>query len=392
MGAIDLVRTLDIAGIETVVVAGRRNPARYTRAAVAVLEAVDPSLNPDAAVEALLAFAAQQPQRPTLFYDNDGDLMLISRERRRLEHGFRFVMPAETLVEDLVDKGRFQGLAERLQLPVPRGARMSSHDLGGDHGLRYPVIVKPLERHQSPWESLESAKALHIAGSEDLTRLQRRLEESEMELLIQEAIPGPEHLIESYHVYVDTRGAIAGEFTGRKLRTHPRVYGYSTAITITDSDEVKTLGRQIVAALELRGVAKLDFKRAPDGTLKLLEVNPRFNLWHHPGAVAGTNLPALVYADLIGRPRPPLRPIREGVTWCSAHDVQAASHEHIGVARWLRWLAACDVISGFSWNDPLPVPRAGIFRLRHRVASRLRTQRTHEPTAETGAAAPNRTV
>ena len=47
-----------------------------------------------------------------------------------------------------------------------------------------------------------------------------------------------------------------------------------------------------MAALGLRGVAKLDFKRTAAGELVLLEVNPRFNLWHLPGAVAGVNLPA----------------------------------------------------------------------------------------------------
>jgi hypothetical protein len=69
----------------------------------------------------------------------------------------------------------------------------------------------------------------------------------------------------------------------------------------------------LVDALEwLTGGAKLDFKSAPDGRLLLLEINPRFNLWHHLGAVAGVNLPALVYADLVGLPRPATRPARAG--------------------------------------------------------------------------------
>jgi hypothetical protein len=42
--------------------------------------------------------------------------------------------------------------------------------------------------------------------------------------------------------------------------------------------------------------AKLDFKRAPDGALRILEFNPRFNLWHYPGALGGGSLPALVHA------------------------------------------------------------------------------------------------
>ena len=68
--------------------------------------------------------------------------------------------------------------------------------------------------------------------------------------------------------------------------------------------------------LALTGVAKLDFKRDPHGNLRLLEINPRFNLWHHAGAVAGVNIPALVYADLVGMPRPPVARAKAGVRWC----------------------------------------------------------------------------
>jgi predicted ATP-grasp superfamily ATP-dependent carboligase len=119
-----------------------------------------------------------------------------------------------------------------------------------------------------------------------------------MEILAQELVPGPETRIESYHVYVDEAGGIAGEFTGRKIRTYPEAYGHSTALEITDARDVRDQGRDFVHRLNLKGIAKFDFKRGPDGVLHLLEINPRFNLWHHLGAVAGVNLPALVHADI----------------------------------------------------------------------------------------------
>ena len=182
---------------------------------------------------------------------------------------------------------------------------------------------------------------------------------------------GSEDRIESYHAYIDERGRIAGEFTGRKLRTYPRAYGFSTAITITESSEVSELGRRVTLTLELHGVVKVDFKRGPDGRLKLLEVNPRFNLWHHPGALAGVNLPALVYARLLGRALPAPATAREGVTWCSSHDLRAARAEGVGMVRWLRWVAACDATSGFSWDDPFPLPRAALSRARQRLRRRV---------------------
>jgi D-aspartate ligase len=177
-------------------------------------------------------------------------------------------------------------------------------------------------------------------------------------------VPGAESRIESYHAYVDADGRVVGEFTGRKLRTHPPGYGYSTAITITRSHDVAALGREVAARLGMRGVAKLDFKRAPDGRLHLLEINPRFNLWHHPGALAGVNLPALVHADLAGLPRPAARLTDDGIRWCSlAHDWQAARANGIGLARWAAWAVACEGKSGFARDDPLPLVRAALWRL-----------------------------
>ena len=54
---------------------------------------------------------------------------------------------------------------------------------------------------------------------------------------MQEMIPGPETSIESYHVYVDAAGVTAGEFTGRKIRTHPPAYGETTKRETTHETE-----------------------------------------------------------------------------------------------------------------------------------------------------------
>jgi len=34
---------------------------------------------------------------------------------------------------------------------------------------------------------------------------------------------------------------------------------------------------------------------------------------------------------------------------------------------WLRWVAACDAISGLAWDDPFPLARAAAWRARGRL-------------------------
>src|SRR5215831_6788909 len=91
--------------------------------------------------------ASAQPERPVLFYEEDAQLLLVSRYRERLAQAFRFVVADAALVEDLVDKARFQDLAERLHLPVPPARRFEPAGAKpADLGLRFPLIIKPLTR------------------------------------------------------------------------------------------------------------------------------------------------------------------------------------------------------------------------------------------------------
>lgn len=370
VGDVDLVRTLGLAGVKCAVVVEPGAPARYSRAAVRVLDKIDPASHPELAVQQLLDLGHTQKEKPVLYYDGDWDLLLVSRYRQRLREVFRFVVPDAELVEDLVDKARYQEFARRLDIPVPAARRLIGTDqLPESLGLDFPLVAKPLTRHHGTWRAFSQTKARHIEDQQDLFRFYEEFSGSGLEVLMQEVVPGPEDRVVSYHAYVDSSGEIVGEFTDRKLRTYPRTYGYSTAIEITDTADVRDLGRELTRRMKLRpGVAKFDFKRDPNGELILLEVNPRFNLVHHPGALAGVNLPALVYHDLVGLPRPAQGLLRPGVTWCNpAHDFQASRLWGISFPRWLWSFASSKAKSGFAWDDPWPLVRAVLWRVGQRI-------------------------
>ena len=375
LGDTDLLRALGLAGVPCAVAAPPGAPARHSRLARVRLDWADPWEQSDALLGVLERFAAAEPEPPVLFYEDDGDVLLISRQRERLRRHFRFVVPARALVEDLVDKSRFQILAERLGLPVPAARLLDPRTDPAPLDLDFPLVVKPRVRREEQWPAIAGgAKALRVDAEAGLRELWQRLAAAGLPVLVQRLIPGPETQVESYHVYVDERGDTVGEFTGRKLRTWPPAYGGSTALVTSDAPDVAALGRTIVARLGLRGVAKLDFKRAPapDGRLYLLEVNPRFNLWHHLGARAGVNLPALVYADLTGEPRPRRAVARAGVRWCQPwHDALAARAAGVPWLTWLVWTLGCEAKRAIAWDDPLPLAGAllerAMSRLRHRL-------------------------
>jgi D-aspartate ligase len=375
MGDVDMVRALGVAGIPSVYFGPEDDSARLSRHVQVSLPWIDPWEHPSDLADLLLAFARAQPEPLVLFPQTDATLLLASRHRERLAERFRLTLAEPDLVEALVDKSRFQALAAERGLPVPSAQRLRPSPGAPAPAIEvpFPAVVKPLTRTPG-WTSLVGAgKALHVMDQGDFAAAWRELSQLQTDLLAQQLIAGPESSIESYHVYVDEAGAVAGAFTGRKIRTFPLEYGRSTAVEIVTLPDVDELGRDIVARLGLTGVAKLDFKRDMVGRLHLLEINPRFNLWHYPGAVAGINLPALVYADLTGSERPAVAEHPQQLAWVDPlQDLRAARAIDLSVLPWLRFVAGSPAISGLARADPAPFLRGKLWSaVRRRAVSRV---------------------
>jgi D-aspartate ligase len=375
MGDADLIRTLGMAGIRSAAVTRPGWPADRSRFTERRVEWADNWREPERLLENLLAFARSLPEPPPLFFQHDGDLAFVSRNRGALRPHLRFTIAEPHLVEQCLDKTLFTVLAQRLGLPIPQSAVLwpgVQRDLPR-LDIEPPLILKPLTRRDDWWLPLAGhAKAIRIDSPEQFERQWPELAAAGVDLVAQKLIPGGEERIESYHCYVDPGGEIAAEFTGRKVRTLPPCFGETTACEVTDAGDVRELGRDCVERLMLAGVAKLDFKRDPDGKLHLLEVNPRFNLWHLPGAAAGVNIPAVVYADLLDLPRPRIGPVRPGtrysVPW---NDLRAARANGTPLMRWAAWQARCETRHNLALDDPMPFVGGMVLkRLRSRAGAR----------------------
>ena len=360
VGGFELVRALGIGGIRSIVVGPGSERVRMSRYAVRV-----PDPGPGELGDVLARVAAMADQPPVLFAEEDEVLLQLSADRDRLAAGFRILLPAHELILKLTDKERFQRLAEELDLPVPRARRLLPER--GDPAeidLRYPLVVKPVPFRNARWQTaFDDAKVVRISDARQLTEMWPLLAGTGLEFMAQELVPGDETHVVSYHAYADAGGAILGEFTGRKIRTHPVEFGMSSALVTTDDEPLARAGRDILGRIGVVGPAKLDFKLDAAGGLHLLEVNPRFTLWAHPGAIAGVNLPAIAYADLTGAPLPRPARARGGVRWVKPRsDLAAARANGIPLHRWLSWAIRCETSPAFAWNDPAPALRRLIAR------------------------------
>jgi hypothetical protein len=147
MGDMDLLRPLALAAVPCAVVGRPGSPSLFSRYAASRLVWDDYGEATEKLVELLVAFGTAQAEPPVLFYQEDGQTLLISRHRERLAKAFRFTIAEADLIEDLLDKARFQALAERHDLPVPTARRFDPTQNEPTHlGLRFPLIIKPLTR------------------------------------------------------------------------------------------------------------------------------------------------------------------------------------------------------------------------------------------------------
>ena len=369
IGDLSMVRALGRCGIPVAVATPAPGSdvtrSRYCRAVVEIPDVVD---DPAGAVRAIVAWARQQAHAPVLFYQGDHDLLALSRHRAELAPHARCLLPPADLVENCVDKLRFAALAVRLSLPVPRSRLLHRGSAAREIGAWncFPCVLKPAVRtrwSESPLvrrAGTSGQKVLHVRDRAELEALVPLIDGQQTDFLLQSYIAGGEDRIVSYHAYVRPGGETVAEFTGRKLRTAPRRYGLSTYVEITDEPAVKAQGRTAVERLRLSGVVKMDFKQDGDGRLHLLEVNPRFNLWHHPGSLAGVCLPELVYRDCLepGSARP-ARAVRPGVRWLKARDDWRAlacdpGPQDPSLARWLWQAVTATVNEDLLWRDLRP--------------------------------------
>jgi len=378
IGDLSLVRALGACKIPVAIATSEPSSnitrSRYCREVVTTPSWVS---EPEKAVAAIIDWGKLQSVPPVLFYQGDHDLLAVSRARQLLAPHFRFVLPRAELVEELTDKLRFFELAQRERLPVPdtlmlaAGCDVAERLQQWDH---FPCVLKPSMR--TNWYELIGCtqKALRIETRNALDRLLDKISTYDSNLIVQAAIEGGEENIVSYHAYVRPGGDIVAEFTGRKIRTFPRLYGVSTYVKITDDAGVRKIGRSVVERLDFSGVLKIDFKQdMHDNQFYLLEINPRFNLWHHPATVAGVGIPKAVYQDCIepGSAKSARR-AKSNVRWMEPWADRLVFKEYHAAGelsrfRWIIQMALVDVNEGFRLSDPRPWLADLVFRCRRKL-------------------------
>jgi predicted ATP-grasp superfamily ATP-dependent carboligase len=386
VGGLNITRALGLAGIPVVVAsADPEEPAFSSRYCVGRCQL--PSLKSGgAAVEVLVQIGDRLANffgsRALLLTGSDDGLALIGAHRERLSRYFRFLLSEPEVGEALIAKDRFQALAMRRGLPVPRALDWVGDGPGSLRAAAGPVLVKPkvkFDWHHSVlcrrlFDNGDGKALIFESGAAALAEPAVAMHRDQ--LTVQEYVAGGDGDHWSYHGLADEAGEVLVELVGRKIRTYPTLTGESAYIELALEPSLARLGREVARKLPLAGVFKMDFKRDPaTGRWYLLEINARCSLWHYLGAAHGVNLPAAAYEYLVLGRRPRQPDYRPRKRWLAlALDFRAyremAARGELTLAGWLASLAGRKVYNFFSWSDPAPWARHMLRRVK-RVAMRV---------------------
>jgi D-aspartate ligase len=333
----------------------------------------DPDRDPERLVEFLLASAPGGDPPPVLFPASDAFVLFVSRHRGRLGTAYAFALPDEEVVEAVVNKRLQYDLAQRAGVPYPATAYPeSAEEVDAVAGtLEYPVIVKPYYGHLWRQTFGGEHKGFKVTAPDELREVFGRVLPKKIPALVQSVVPGPNTSHYKLCAYVRADGTPSVPFALRKVRQYPPEFGVGTLVESVHDTEVTELGLRFLEKIGYRGIGSIEFKRdARDGSLKLIELNPRLWQQNSLATACGLNYPLVQVLDLEGGPLPQDAGYPAGVRWLDAvADFQSFWAQRkatgAGVASWLASLRGVRAFATFAWDDPRPYLRENGYGLRY---------------------------
>ncbi len=254
-------------------------------------------------------------------------------------------VPSFELLQTLNNKWRFSRLLEQHGLPFPESRLIVREEDAQAVPLPFPVIVKPLE--------LDAGRGVARCNSQSELAAHVRRHRASLPLLVQEYIPG-----EDVGLGLLAR---AGEVLASTIQ---RQLPDSSGVEFIRHDGILDIGRQIMSVCNYEGIAHFDLRLdSRDGSVKVLECNPRFWASLPFCMVAGVNFAELGMRLALNLPLPDTSCRNVSLTF----PTKVLSGAMRGRAQ--RLSEPSRAALRFTLSDPVPNLLIGAGRMRRKVGS-----------------------
>lgn len=311
----------------------------------------------------LISISSMFKEKPLLIPSQDNSVLIISRNRKRLEDYYKIALPDEDTVEMLMDKPSFYKFAISENLPVAKYFLLKNMEEAEEalNKLNFPCIIKPPMRYPS-WESNTKIKAYKVYNRDEFWDIYKMCAGWADVLMAQEWIEGTDVDLYSCNCYFNNRSEPLVSFVAKKLRQYPPVTGNTSLGIECKADEVKDISLDMFKRVNYHGLGYVELKRDIN-TKKYYIIEPNIGRPTGRSAIAeagGVELLYTMYCDKMDLPLPEEREQKyTGVKWIHLRADLMSSFYYwkkgeLTFKDWLSSMRGKKYHAVFSLKDPLP--------------------------------------
>jgi D-aspartate ligase len=258
------------------------------------------------------------PQEAMLFLTEELDVAACLQGVDAWRDNFRTYFHTPEIALAIMRKSEFDRLAREQGAPLPATVVVDrSTSVTQLDELRYPMVVKPSVRDNS--FDARFRKAYKVETRQELAELFGQLNETRVELVVQEWIEGRDIDIYFNLVYVDEEGTLCGAFVGQKILCWPpRVGGTASCVAAPEHhDELTAITMDFLRGIGFRGLIGMEYKRdTRDGCFYMIEPTIyRTDYQHEIATLSGLEFLPGVYHRCMGRRGPFQTPYQRKSYW-----------------------------------------------------------------------------
>jgi D-aspartate ligase len=313
-------------------------------------------------LDELKSFSKSQSEKPVLLISSDDFLKFYATCADYLKEYFLFNLSSPTLIEKIADKYDQFLLAKDAGLNLPATFKVSSNQelINISREINFPAFIKAVDVNK--WRGIfgGSTKGFVVNDQDEMLNKLEAILDKNLEVIVQEIIPGPDTNHYKYCAYVGQDGLFLLEFTLRKIRQNPIHFGVGTVVESIEYPKLMEEGRKFFKGIGFKGVGSAEFKLDErDQNLKLIELNPRYWQQNSLPTFCGMNFPLMDYLEVTGAHPEPQIDFKKGRKWVNRYSDFDSFFKYykkgeLGFLEWRKSLRGKKIYSDFAWDDMVP--------------------------------------
>ncbi|MFZ7134531.1 MAG: hypothetical protein ACOWWR_19470, partial [Eubacteriales bacterium] len=196
-------------------------------------------------------------------------------------------------------------LCDKIGVDYPQSFYLKSEDdienlYNSQNDIQYPLIIKPFSKVDVS-QNLFRVKEIH--NKEQLRDAKALITDNiKVGFLVSEIIPGEPNQLWTYGSYCSENSEVVAGFSGKKLTQRPYYFGVFSTARYEKNERVEEQSKKLLKAINHVGLSQVEFKYDyRDDKYKLMEINPRYWMWHGVGIKDNMSLALVHYYHITGK-------------------------------------------------------------------------------------------